>query len=1739
MKNIRLRNFLFLLAFLACWSASSQDLTGHNWYFGNSPQGIVFNRVDNTPTVVITQATPFGTGGSAVATDATNGNLLFYTDGANVFDVNHAVMPNGIGLNANTSGNQPVAICPVPGQPMQYYIFTNTAGFTTGGTLSRTTVDMSQFGNAVFPTPPLGDVTGARNVALGLNNRSEGMVVVPHDNGMDYWLITQQNGSDNYTVTLVTTGGTFTHTTFSGLTGLPMVAANLSYNDSTGRVAVSPQTPNRDAVVLNFNNSTGALSFNRFLFNSAIPSSTTNEAIFDMAWSLSGQYLYLSVHGDAGIQADVVQFDFGSPAGTLNSVLPQPNNIFRSYGLQRGPDSLLYHLYQAVSGGPFLLGSLGNTDTIASEVVYSPDAFGGALNFTGTQFPAFSPKPDPNLSVSFLSHGTCSNTATSFFPTVIPTADRLEWDFGDGQGSVDWSPVHTYAMGGSYPVTVTAFLNGDTATFTAPVNITQFDLQITLVQDTAACRDEFPPPRGNSNPMQFSVTAQVQGGSPVSSNWSNGDSGLTLMPDSAGYYYLVVDDASGCSAYAGVNVREYGLQDQRANVWYFGNHAGVDFNEMPPVAISNPSMDAPEGCSIICDRNGRAILYTDGESVWDRNDALVATGIGGDPNSTQSVLIVPVPNDETLYYIFTTQAVDDIASLYQLRYSLFDLKLNSGTGGLAEQNVLLFSRSTERITGNGQWVIAHEFGNNSFRAYAVTPNGISAPIISAVGSSHGLTPVQAGQGYMKLGPQNRLAVAVPAPGVSNTIEIFDFDPTAGKVSNERTANLNNTTGNIYGIEFSPGGNKLFATLSGGSSQLYEFAFDSLGAPYFQQAIPQAGQLGALQIGPTGQIYMAAEANNSLLSFTANEDTTMLSSLGSPQSLGLISGTNSRLGLPNFIQNVGSIQQTPSIAAQGLCLGDTTYFAGAGKDPSIDMFQWFFGDGFGASGQSAAHLYASAGTYNVTLHITNRCGLDTMLTQKVTISNKPANPTFLPPGQQAVLCTGSVTLEATPASNPNLANLSFLWSTGEVTRTIVVNQQSQVSVTISNVAGCTSTGSIIVADNRPIFDLGADQTLCQNTALPPLDAQNPGTNYVWTINGSPAGNGQTQAVNTANPGAFTYQAQVTDPITGCMVTDQVTFTFIESPVFTVTTTNTTMCATNTGQIDVNITGPASGLFSYFVTGPGTSLSDIDQTTGPLPSFTNLGAGTYGITLSDQISGCASITTAGVSDNSFTVSGAPLPPLCDPIAIQITTVPAVGALTYQVTNATLGTVVDSGNVPGGSPFNSNPLASGNYIVEVTETASNCIGVSPTVNVQQNPTVPVTFDMTDICNGNIMAVAAGASFDWSASPAGSINGATANATANINPGSWTLVVTATDGTNCPATRTVNVLVDNFSTTDFTQSDACEDQVTLKAAVTPPGSYTYRWYRNGALILGGSQIMAGLSDNGASYRVEAVSNLTGCIFSSTAKVVNVAGDLQVSLSTTPPCDGLPFTLTATSNLGGVSYQWSYEEAPISGETSSTLQDTRAGDYGVEVSLPGCVVDQGQTIELAPATAGALHNTYTICPSEANPDPDSRIVELDAGDNFTSYEWFKEEISLGITTQTYVAIEKGNYSVDLVNIFNCPSSDKTEVIEECEPRIKAPNAFRPGSSVINSEDPNLSNGEFWVLTPFVADEDFRIFIFNRWGEMVFQSDQRAFRWNGGFNNNSSQPLPPGNYSYVIKFKSLYRPDLGLQETRGGVVLLR
>ena len=84
-------------------------------------------------------------------------------------------------------------------------------------------------------------------------------------------------------------------------------------------------------------------------------------------------------------------------------------------------------------------------------------------------------------------------------------------------------------------------------------------------------------------------------------------------------------------------------------------------------------------------------------------------------------------------------------------------------------------------------------------------------------------------------------------------------------------------------------------------------------------------------------------------------------------------------------------------------------------------------------------------------------------------------------------------------------------------------------------------------------------------------------------------------------------------------------------------------------------------------------------------------------------------------------------------------------------------------------------------------------------------------------------------------------------------------------------------------------------------------------------------------------MSALNGCIKNSPTLPVRVDGELTVTLATTTPCEGSPFTLTATPNRTAT-FQWALDSSPLSGETTATLQDDRAGTFTVTATAATCI---------------------------------------------------------------------------------------------------------------------------------------------------------------------------------------------------------
>ena len=245
-------------------------------------------------------------------------------------------------------------------------------------------------------------------------------------------------------------------------------------------------------------------------------------------------------------------------------------------------------------------------------------------------------------------------------------------------------------------------------------------------------------------------------------------------------------------------------------------------------------------------------------------------------SSTQSGIIVPSTGDPKIYYVFT---VHDAGEPEGLQYSLVDISLNGGLGDVTIKNVPIATPVTEKLTavehanGTDIWVIAHRYGSDEFLTYLVTPVGLNpAPIVSTTGINHPiLNNGQGSRGYMKVSPDGQY-LASATSGTTHA-EVFQFDPFTGVVCNSIILDSHFppapflSTSVMYGVEFSSDSSKLYigytSYLSAINLESNIHQFDM--AIYNQAAIlasgiaiapPQSIQIGALQLGIDGKIYVA-------------------------------------------------------------------------------------------------------------------------------------------------------------------------------------------------------------------------------------------------------------------------------------------------------------------------------------------------------------------------------------------------------------------------------------------------------------------------------------------------------------------------------------------------------------------------------------------------------------------------------------------------------------------------------------------------------------------------------------------------------------------------------------------------------------------------------------------------------------------------------------------------------------------
>jgi len=527
---------------------------------------------------------------------------------------------------------------------------------------------------------------------------------------------------------------------------------------------------------------------------------------------------------------------------------------------------------------------------------------------------------------------------------------------------------------------------------------------------------------------------------------------------------------------------------KEANIWYFGkDNLGLDFNNGDPVVLTDGKLGNTEGSAVISDEEGNLLFYTDGETVWNKNHDTLLNGsnLSGHKSAAQPALIIPQPGSSDKYYIFTT----DFLASNGFRYSIVDMDLDNGLGGITTKNVILFSSSTEKITAARHvnntdiWVIAHERNSDSFYSYRVSNAGIDpVPVISHSGSIH-LLPT----GYMKTSPQgNRLALAL-----SDTVEIFDFDQSNGVVSDPISILVSGTT---YGVEFSPDGSKVYFTFNQWNGSVRQNQVYQIDLAAGEEAEIKNSRISvynetemltisSMQLGPDGKIYVSTFGNH------------YLDIIETPDHAGIgcnyidsalyLHGKITRYGLPNFLPSFLKKEFTSEANFED----DSTYFLIANTD-NISSALWDFGDPSASSNTSdqlnPSHYYDNPGVYDVNLTVTYLNWVSRTIQNTVIID--PAPQLYL--GSDTSICNGD------QLSLNLLANgASYVWNDGSVDLDFAITSADTFWVE-ATLGECKQKDSIIITyELAPTPFLGEDTSLCIGDTLR-LNAFQNNSSFLW-------------------------------------------------------------------------------------------------------------------------------------------------------------------------------------------------------------------------------------------------------------------------------------------------------------------------------------------------------------------------------------------------------------------------------------------------------------------------------------------------------------------------------------------------------------------------------------------------------------------------------------------------------------------
>jgi gliding motility-associated-like protein len=832
----------------------------------------------------------------------------------------------------------------------------------------------------------------------------------------------------------------------------------------------------------------------------------------------------------------------------------------------------------------------------------------------------------------------------------------------------------------------------------------------------------------------------------------------------------------------------------------------------------------------------------------------------------------------------------------------------------------------------------------------------------------------------------------------------------------------------------------------------------------------------------------------------------------------------------------------------------------------------------------------SGTYNVTVQINPICGGPSSTATVVvsasggfTASLLTNNPASCSTANNGSLSVGNVvggtapftyswntTPVQTTATASNLLPGNYtcivtdaIGCTYAVSSNVAAGTGFTASVLSNNPASCAtaSNGSVAVGNlsgGATPFTYSWNTTPIQTTAT--ASGLSPG-NYSCTItdaNGCTygvnaiitAGNGFTASL-TANSPALCFNSATGTASVGNVVSGQAPFTYSwnSTPV----QTSATALNLSAGNYTCIITDANSCTYSLSTTiNQPTALSVSSQIVQPIcnsaASFGSITLTTSGATSPYSYSwspaGGSSNVANNLSPNNYTCIVSDANACTSVQNFVITYPPAIIANTISSPTICYGSFDGSATASvqtgGTSPYSYlwmpgnvngsqiNNISAGTYTVTVTD-ANGCTANSSVAVTQPSALLAIaTSSAPSVCSGGSVTLSAngGTTYQWS-------TGAVTQNTAVTLTQNQTYTVTATDILGCTGLATISVTIDPFPVAAFTADTAC-----LKTATS---------FNNLSTITAGtiSNYSWDFGDGGSSsnYNPTHIYNIAGnqtttlIATSNKGCIDTIIGNvyvrqLPVPLITADIIAGCPplevnFTDQSTSPEGVItSAFWQFGNGfNIFGSTASTVYD-QSGLYSVTLTSTtnfGCKKDSifKDYIFVYPEPIA----NYTTMPD----NPSYFIPQLEFYDrsiNASKWFWDFDDGSTDVAQNPiHIFADTGVYYVQLAieNTYGCVDTVVKRFEFKDDYAFWIPLSFSPN---------NDGKNDVFKVYGFNF-KDFEIEIYNRWGQVVYQSNDKEESWNGKYNDKD---CPEAVYVFKLKFKDVLNK---LQEKSGRVVIIR